>query len=148
MCHRQYNYFTISSIHIGRIAGFKSGEGTYMTIVHYKQRAGFSPRKTVLVLIFHVRRTHSLLALMLVSLLGPTCYLELARGFTYTLHVSPPRDGGPTCWFLVPLKGLPRRPLAMSRHICCLSCPKVRLLLHAGELPGSHVVLVSVNPST
>jgi hypothetical protein len=77
-----------------------------MTIVHYKQRAGFSPRKTVLVLIFHVRRTRSLLVLMLVSLLGPTCYLELARGFTYTLHVSPPRDGAHV---LVPgtLKGPP-----------------------------------------
>jgi hypothetical protein len=32
----------------------------------------------------------------------------------------------------------------MSRHICCLSWPKVGLLLHAGELPGSHVVLLSV----
>jgi hypothetical protein len=64
-----------------------------MTIAHYKQRAGFSPRKTVLVLIFHVHRTRSLLVLMLVSLPGPMCYLELARGFTYTLHISPPRDG-------------------------------------------------------
>jgi hypothetical protein len=26
--------------------------------------------------------------------LGQTCYLELACGFTYTLHISPPRDGG------------------------------------------------------
>jgi hypothetical protein len=26
--------------------------------------------------------------------LGQTCYLELARGSTYTLHVSPPRNGG------------------------------------------------------
>ncbi len=77
-----------------------------MTIVHYKQRAGFSPRKTVLILIFHVCRIRSLLVLMLVSLPGPACYLELARGLTYTLHVSPPRDGA---YVLVPgtLKGPP-----------------------------------------
>ncbi len=36
----------------------------------------------------------------------------------------------------------------MSRHICCLSWPKVGLLLHAGELPGSHVVLLSIISST
>ncbi len=77
-----------------------------MTIVLYKQRAGFTPRKTVLILIFHVRRTRSLLVLMLVLLPGPACYLELARGFTYTLHVSPPRNGAHV---LVPgtLKGPP-----------------------------------------
>ncbi len=87
-----------------------------MTIVHYKQRAGFSPRKTVLVLIFNVRRTRRLLALMLVSLLGPTCYLELARGSTYTLHVSPPRDGVHVL-VLVPFKGLPRPSLDVSTHL-------------------------------
>jgi hypothetical protein len=26
-------------------------------------------------------------------LLGQTCYLELARGFTYTLHANPPCNG-------------------------------------------------------
>jgi hypothetical protein len=64
-----------------------------MTIIHYKQRAGSSPCKTVLVLVFHVHRTRIFHVLMLISLPGQTCYLELARGFTYTLHVGPPRDG-------------------------------------------------------
>jgi hypothetical protein len=27
--------------------------------------------------------------------LSHTCYLELARGLSSTLHVGPPRDGGP-----------------------------------------------------
>ncbi len=64
-----------------------------MTIVHYIQCAGSSPRKTVLVLVFHVHHTRIFHVLTLISLPGPTCYLELARGFTYTLHVGPPRDG-------------------------------------------------------
>ncbi len=42
-----------------------------MTIVHYKQCAGSSPRKTVLVLVFHVHRIRSLHVLMLISLPGP-----------------------------------------------------------------------------
>jgi|LakMenE18May11ns_1017448.scaffolds.fasta_scaffold9655040_2 hypothetical protein len=44
--------------------------------------------------------------LLLSDSLGHTCYLELARGTTYTLHVSPPRDGGPRAVPVV-LKGPP-----------------------------------------
>jgi hypothetical protein len=48
------------------------------------------------ILIFHVHVVlTSSAAVVHPASLGHTCYLELAHGFTYTLHVSPPRDGGP-----------------------------------------------------
>jgi hypothetical protein len=65
-----------------------------MTIVHYNQRAGSSPRSTVLFALTHPRSLHVLSHSHLVSS-GQTCYLELAHGSTYTLHVSPPHNGGP-----------------------------------------------------
>jgi hypothetical protein len=70
------------------------------------------------------------------NLLGQTCYLELAQGFTYTLHVKPPPDGSQRA---IPeaLKDLPCPSYILSRHICCSSWKGVSHLLHAGELPGS-----------
>jgi hypothetical protein len=64
-----------------------------MTIVHYKQRAGSSPRKTVLVLVFHVHRTRSLHVLMLISLPGPNV---LSRASTW-LYIHSARKS-PSRW--------------------------------------------------
>jgi hypothetical protein len=70
--------------------------------------------------------------LLLSASLGHTCYLELARGFTYTLHVAPLAMGARVL-YLWPLKD----------HSCPSSifAPSwqgwVGHLLHAGERPGS-----------
>jgi hypothetical protein len=72
--------------------------------------------------------------LLLSASLGHTCYLKLARGITYTLHVSPPRDGSPRA-ILVVLKGPPMSFFHLvSIH---LKLARAGHLLHAGELPGS-----------
>jgi hypothetical protein len=79
--------------------------------------------------------------------LSQTCYLELARGFIYTLHVSPHCDGAHV---LIPeaLKGPPTFFLQCLNSFVCLSWPKVRLVLHASDFRGRHVFLLSVISST
>jgi hypothetical protein len=78
--------------------------------------------------------------------LGHMCYLEVAGGFTYTLHVSPPRDGA--C-VLSPwaLKDHPC-PSFISRWHLLLRLKRAWHLLHAGELLGSPRYLLSVASST
>ncbi len=61
------------------------------------QHAGSSTMysSSVLILIFHF--PHSLhVPCCCPSSLGHMCYLKPVRAFTYTLHVSPPRDGDPS----------------------------------------------------
>jgi hypothetical protein len=90
-------------------------------------------------ILFHI---HIVLSKLLLSAsLGHTCYLELARGTTYTLHVSPPCDGDPRAIPVV-LKGPPMSFFNLvSIH---LKLARVGHLLHAGELPGSPRCPVSV----
>jgi hypothetical protein len=72
--------------------------------------------------------------LLLSASLGDMYYLELACGITYTLHVSPPRDGGPRAIPVV-LKG---PPMSFFHHVSIhLKLTRAGHLLHAGELPGS-----------
>ncbi len=47
------------------------------------------------ILISHVHAVFTSRSVADLASLGQTCFLELARGFTYTVHVNPPRDGGP-----------------------------------------------------
>ncbi len=86
------------------------------------------------ILTFHVHVVFTSRAVVHLASLGHTCYLELARGFTYTLHVSSPR-GGPRAIPEV-LEYPPCPSYILSRHICCLSWKRVRHLLHAGDFPG------------
>jgi hypothetical protein len=85
------------------------------------------------ILIFHIHIVFTSCAVVHLASLGQTCYLELARGFTYTLHVSHHSRWGPACYLEV-LKGPPCPSYILSRHICCLSLKRVRHLLHTGEL--------------
>ncbi len=66
--------------------------------------------------------------------LGQTCYLELSRGFTYTLHISPLAMGARVL-FPRSLKDPPCPSCILSQRICCLGWKRVSLL-HTGELPG------------
>jgi hypothetical protein len=85
-----------------RNTGFKSGEGSWRPLsTTISVLNAFPPRTTVQVSFFPRARS-----LLLSDPLGHTCYLELARGLTYTLHVSPPRDGDPRA-VPVDLKGPP-----------------------------------------
>jgi hypothetical protein len=59
-------------------------QSTCWILATFNSSICFSPHPSIL---------HGLSRSRLVSL-GQTCYLELARGSTYTLHVSPPHDGG------------------------------------------------------
>ncbi len=90
-------------------------------------------------ILFHV---HVVLSKLLLSAsLGHTCYLELARGITYTLHISPPRDGDLRAIPVV-LKGPPMSFFNLvSIH---LKLARVGHLFHAGELPGSQRCPLSV----
>ncbi len=107
-----------------------SGEGRCTTIVHYDQHAGSSPRTTGQFSFSTSTQSSP------PDLLGQTCYLKLARGFAYTLHVNPPRDGGQRA---VPevLKG-PSMSFynLVSTHLL-LKLEGVGHLLHAGGLLGS-----------
>ncbi len=47
------------------------------------------------ILIFHVHVVFTSCSVVLLASLGQMCYFKLACGFKYTLHVNPPRDGGP-----------------------------------------------------
>ncbi len=64
------------------------------------------------------------------------CYVELARGFAYTLHINPPRNGGQRA---VPevLKGPSMSFLHLVPTHLLLKLEGVGHILHAGGLPGS-----------
>jgi hypothetical protein len=93
------------------------------------------PQRTTVLFSFSTSHIVTSQAVVPLAPLSHTCYLELARGYTNTLHISPPRDGG-----LSAIPEVLKKPHKSFLHVSVLLLFKLERgwhLLHTGELPES-----------